>query len=104
MPAAHRAHLEWTPQRLIHWGQQIGAATGVLVTRLLQEQRHPEHGYRACLGLLSLSRRYGRERLEATCALALELGVHRSDYQSLAPAKSSCGIRVSNSGHHVRPH
>ncbi|CDY74443.1 Mobile element protein [Caballeronia glathei] len=77
MPAAHRAHLEWTPQRLIHWGQQIGAATGVLVTRLLQEQRHPEHGYRACLGLLSLSRRYGRERLEAACALALELGVHR---------------------------
>ena len=47
------------------------------ITRLLQEQRHPEHGYRACLGLLLLSRRYGRERLEATCALALELGVHR---------------------------
>ncbi|AOJ17108.1 IS21 family transposase [Burkholderia vietnamiensis] len=77
MPAAHRAHLEWTPQRLIHWGQQIGSATGALVTRLLQEQRHPEHGYRACLGLLSLSRRYGRDRLEAACALALELGVHR---------------------------
>ncbi|CAD6563473.1 IS21 family transposase ISPpu7 [Paraburkholderia sabiae] len=77
MPAAHRAHLEWTPQRLIHWGQQIGGATGALVARLLQEQRHPEHGYRACLGLLSLSRRYGRDRLEAACALALELGVHR---------------------------
>jgi hypothetical protein len=76
MPAAHRAHLEWTPQRLVHWSQQIGAATGALVTRLLQEQRHPEHGYRACLGLPSLSRRYGRERLEAACVLALELGVH----------------------------
>jgi transposase len=24
MPTAHRAHLEWTPQRLIHWGQGIG--------------------------------------------------------------------------------
>jgi len=23
MPAAHRAHMEWTPQRLIHWGQSI---------------------------------------------------------------------------------
>lgn len=77
MPAAHRAHLEWTPQRLQHWAQQIGAATAALVTRLLEEQRHPEHGYRACLGLLSLSRRYGRDRLEAACALALELGVHR---------------------------
>jgi hypothetical protein len=27
--------------------------------------------------LLALSRRYGRERLEAACALALEPGVHR---------------------------
>jgi hypothetical protein len=37
----------------------------------------PGTRYRACLGLLSLSRRYGRERLKAACALALELGVHR---------------------------
>ena len=27
MPAAHRAHMEWTPQRLIHWGETIGPAT-----------------------------------------------------------------------------
>ena len=26
MPAAHRAHMEWTPQRLIEWGQRIGMA------------------------------------------------------------------------------
>src|SRR5690606_24258528 len=51
MPAAHRAHLEWTPQRLIDWGQRIGVATGEVVTRLLAHNKHPEHGYRACLGL-----------------------------------------------------
>jgi hypothetical protein len=48
MPAAHRAHLEWTPQRLIHWGLQIGATTGALVTRLRQEQRHPDDDNRNC--------------------------------------------------------
>lgn len=74
LPAAHRAHLEWTPERLMHWGQDIGVATGRLVARLIEERRHPEHGYRACLGLLSLARRYGRERLEAACVIALELG------------------------------
>ena len=74
LSAAHRAHLEWTPERLIHWGESIGMATGRTVTRLLEERRHPEHGYRACLGLLSLVKRYGKPRLEAACLVALELG------------------------------
>ena len=74
LSAAHRAHLEWTPERLIHWGGSIGVATGRTVTRLLEERRHPEHGYRACLGLLSLAKRYGKPRLEAACVVALELG------------------------------
>ena len=74
LPAAHRAHMEWSPDRLIHWGQSIGVATGQTVTRLLQERLHPEHGYRACLGLLSLVKQYGKPRLEAACQIALELG------------------------------
>jgi len=76
-PAAHRAHLQWTPERLVHWGNSIGVATGRTVTRLLEERRHPEHGYRACLGLLSLARKYGKPRLEAACLVALELGTAR---------------------------
>jgi hypothetical protein len=35
---------------------------------------HPEMGYRSCLGLLSLSRKYGKERLEAACQRALLIG------------------------------
>ena len=77
MPAAHRAHMEWTPQRLIHWGRDIGLATAAVVTRLLEERKHPEHGYRACLGLLALAKRYGKPRLEAACVLALQIGVCR---------------------------
>ena len=77
MPAAHRAHRDWSPQRLIHWGQQIGIATGEVVTRLLASNKHPEHGYRACLGLLGLAKRYGNVRLEAACERALVLGVFK---------------------------
>ena len=47
MPAAHRAHKQWTPERLIHWGADIGANSGVFVTQLLQRFRHPGHGYRS---------------------------------------------------------
>ena len=74
MPAAHRAHKDWTPERLIHWGSSIGVNTGRFVTQLLRRFRHPEHGYRSCLGLLSLAKRYGPQRVEAACTLALELG------------------------------
>ena len=42
--------------RLIRWGQEIGVATGSLVKRMLETRQHPEHGYRACLVLLSLAR------------------------------------------------
>lgn len=74
MPAAHRAHKQWTPERLIHWGADIGVNTGRFVTQLLERFMHPEHGYRSCLGLLSLAKRYGPHRVEAACTLALELG------------------------------
>lgn len=80
LTAAHRAHLSWTPQRLIHWGQSIGVATAALVQRWLEARQHPEHAYRACLGLLGLAKRFGKERLEAACELALQLGVTKGSH------------------------
>lgn len=73
MPRAHRAHAEWTPTRLINWGASIGANTRALVEHLLKSKPHPEQGYRACLGLLSLARQYGHGRLEAASTLAVKL-------------------------------
>lgn len=74
MPASHRAHMEWTPGRLLNWGASIGPATGRVVNHLLSSKPHPEMGYRACLGLLSLARKYGNERLEAASLRALQIG------------------------------
>lgn len=74
MPKSHRAHAEWSPKRLIHWGESIGANTGAIVEHLLRSKPHPEQGYRACLGLLALAREYGESRLEAASVLAMRLG------------------------------
>jgi transposase len=73
MPRSHRAHAEWTPTRLINWGASIGANTCAVVEHLLKSKPHPEQGYRACLGLLSLARQYGQGRLEAASTLAVKL-------------------------------
>jgi len=73
MPASHRAHLEWTPQKLIDWGHRIGVATAAVVTWQLEHRPHPEQGYRACLGLKRLAREYTPARLEAACTRALAI-------------------------------
>jgi transposase len=76
-PKAHQQHLEWTPSRLIHWGTSIGPDAGQAVQHILEHQPHPEQGYRSCLGLLRLARRYGGDRLNAACARALTSGTVR---------------------------
>ena len=35
---------------------------------------HPEQGFRSCIGILGLAKRYDAERLNAACARALALG------------------------------
>ncbi len=74
MPASHRAHLEWTPARLVRWGAEMGPAVAELAETMMRDRPHPEHGYRACLGLMRLEKRYGKERLNAACQRALFVG------------------------------
>ena len=74
MPHAHRAHLEWSPSRLIRWGATVGPQTAALVEQILASRPHPEQGYRSCLGLLRLAKQYGPERVEAASARAVLVG------------------------------
>ncbi len=41
MPAAHRAHLEWTPSRLVAWGNTIGPPVAELMQTILDTRPHP---------------------------------------------------------------
>jgi transposase len=74
MPKAHQCHLEWTPSRFITWAGTIGPQTAALVAAILADRPHPEQGYRSCLGILRLAKRYGEARLEAACVRAVAVG------------------------------
>ena len=74
MPESHRRHMQWTPGRLLNWGEKIGPGTRAVVQWQLENRPHPEQGYRACLGLLNLAKIYGEERLEGACRRALAMG------------------------------
>jgi transposase len=74
MPSSHQRYADWTPERLRRQAGAIGRHTAALVEIILRERAHPEQGFRACVGIVRLAKSYGRERLEAACGRAIEIG------------------------------
>jgi len=74
MPPSHRKHLEWTPSRIVSWAGKTGPSTAKVAEDIMASRRHPEQGYRSCLGVMRLGKKYGEERLEAACERSLVIG------------------------------
>lgn len=47
----------------------------------MRRRKHPEQAYRSCMGVFKLARSFGKDRLDAACARALEINSYT--YQSL---------------------
>ena len=77
MPIGHQKQKQWTPERFESWARKFGQSTEQFVIQLIQAKKHPEQSYRACMGLLSLSKKFSDKRLEAACYRALATGVNR---------------------------
>jgi transposase len=80
MPIGHREQMEWSPSRILQWAEKIGPSTLGAVHTILHSRRHPEQGYRSCLGILRLGKQYGDDRLESACGRAVEYGECRYQY------------------------
>jgi len=80
-PKAHQRHQEWPPSRVIEWCGTIGPATAQVAERILGSNRHPEQGYRSCLGIVRLGEVYPHQRVEAAARRAIALNV--CTYKSL---------------------
>ena len=81
MPAHHRFREDWTPERIRRQAVLIGPNVETFVDVIMRQRRHPEQGYRSCLGVLRLAKTFGRDRLDAACGRALEINAH--SYTSL---------------------
>jgi transposase len=82
MPSAHRRYRDWTHERITRDAEAVGPDTAALVEVILRSRPHPEQGFRSCIGILGLVKRFGAERVEAACARALVLGTR--SYSSVA--------------------
>jgi transposase len=72
MPPQHRAYAEWSPSRFTKWAGKIGTATARLVEKIMAGRAYPEQAYKACMGIIQLSRHYEPERVEAAAERALK--------------------------------
>lgn len=73
MPSSHRRYREWTPAKIREEAVRIGPMLSLLVEKIIEDRPHPEQGYRSCLGIIGLAKRFGAERLEAAALRALEI-------------------------------
>lgn len=78
MPVAHQQYAESQGYRgsdFLNMAARIGSHTQQYVEKMLQSRRHEAHAYMGCLGLLRLggTNTYGPQRLEAACAIGLQL-------------------------------
>jgi len=78
-PVKHQ-DLKWTSSYMVDKGREVGPATADALQRIMDQRKHPELGYRACLGVLRLGKRYSNERLEAACrrAIVMNAATYRS--------------------------
>ena len=70
--------MPWLPLRS---GTIIADNTEAYVEVIMRQRRHPEQGFRSCLGILRLAKTFGADRLEAACERAA--AIHARSYSSL---------------------
>jgi len=81
MPPSHRYYAEWNPARFIQWAGKTGEATARLVEKILSTRPYPEQGFKACMGIINLTRDYEPARVEAAARRALQYNTY--SYRSM---------------------
>lgn len=71
MPVSHTYNADWSPEYFIAWAEKIGASVKECIIKILDKKQYPEQSYKSCVGILNLSAKTGKERLNNACKRAL---------------------------------
>lgn len=64
MPEEHKAVSGWSSDRFLSWAGKIGPNTHQLIKNILESREYPVQTYRACMGVMRLSKSYSAELME----------------------------------------
>ena len=65
---------DWNPDKFINWGASIHEVVKQYLEELINRRKHPEHAYKSCMGILSLAKKVGEDRLINACRRGLYFG------------------------------
>ena len=77
MPTSHQEQAKFSIGTIKNWANKIGNNTLQFIDHIIATRAFPQQAYRACLGVLRLSNKYGEFRLEKACSKALLVGANR---------------------------
>jgi len=72
MPEEHKAVYGWKPDRFLSWAEKTGPNTRELIKNVLESREYPVQSYRACMGIMRLSKNHPVEIMEMASREALE--------------------------------
>lgn len=72
MPHQHCYKDNWNAEKLLSWAASIGTHVRDVIETILDRKAHPEQGYKSCMGILNLSKKYTGIRLDGACRKALK--------------------------------
>jgi hypothetical protein len=67
---------EWNADRFISWAESIDSNVKLLIIEILNKKQHVEQSYKSCIGVLSLAKKVGNERLSKACEMALDYRIY----------------------------
>lgn len=71
MPSHHKFYAEWNPDKIVSWAENIGDNVKNVAVQILEMSEHPEQGFKSCIGIINLSKKYGNIRLNNACHKAI---------------------------------
>ncbi len=71
MPPQHCYQDDWNADKLLTWASQMGIHVKDVIDIILSRNEHPEQGYKSCMGILHLSKKYDKDRLNNACEKAM---------------------------------
>ncbi len=74
LASTHQFIADWNPEYFLNWARNISSDVELVIQNVLERKKHPEQAYRSCIGILSLAKKVGKDRLIKACGRALEYG------------------------------